>query len=518
MSEKPRIALPLALSVFLAIGMLLGARMQDKGPIIEIHRHDRNYPDDGFNTLEEIIRYIDARYVDSVNRDTLYQTAITALFKKLDPHSSWLSAEELQKVQEGRDGQFSGVGLEYMISGDTAWVLRAIPGSPALEAGILSGDKLLQVGDTILAGSRVSHQRITRLMRGEPGSSVNVRISREGQADIDVTLRRTTVTFPSVMPGIMLDDSCGYIAIQRFGSTTYREFMEEFEVLHRDKGMKHLIIDLRGNPGGYLEEATNILSQLFQEKDRMLVYTMDKKRDRKEYRTTGKIFFPVGRVVTLVDEHSASASEVVAGALQDWDRGLVVGRPTFGKGLVQEQYPLKNGSAILLTTARYYTPSGRSIQRQPIESVATGGNRSVHAMPSDSFSTSKGRIVFGGGGIQPDFLLPKDSALTSENYANLQSLGTDFLFSELRTLRNQKTSSDPWERFTKYALQRSPGAAAILENPAIAEAMKIQLMGDLARATGGEALQMETISKIDGEIRKAYEVLKDKGAFAPLGQ
>lgn len=517
MPEKTRIYLPLALSIILAIGMLLGAKMQDKGPIFGFFPKDEASFGDAPETLEEIIRYIDARYVDSVDRDTLYQTAIAALFTRLDPHSAWLSAEEVQKVQESRDGHFSGVGLEYMITGDTVWVIRALPGSPALEAGIKPGDRLLQIGDTLL-GSMPTQQRIARLMRGSVGSTVNLRISREGLPEIEVALRRSNVTFPSVMPGIMLDDSCGYIAIQRFGSATYREFMEEFEVLQRDKGMKHLLIDLRGNPGGYLEEATNILSQLFQEKDRMLVYTLDKKRERKEFRSTGKIFFPVDRIVILVDERSASASEVIAGAIQDWDRGLVVGRQTFGKGLVQEQYPLKNGSALLLTTARYYTPSGRSIQREYHHREASERDAGISVHPESGYYTSKGRSVLGGGGIMPDVILPKDSTLTSEDHSGLQALISEFLFSELRKPRTSEASDDVWGRFKSHTSIRRPDLSTALEERVIAEPLQIQLLGDLARAIGGEALQQETIARLDGEIKKALDILKDKRAFANIGQ
>ena len=522
MPEKTRIYLPLALSVTLALGMLLGAKMRDKGPVIEFLRAEKELSADASHTLEEIVRYIEARYVDSMDRDTLYQSAISAILSRLDPHSAWLSAEEVRKVQEGRDGQFSGIGLEYMIVEDSVWVLRALPGSPASEAGIEPGDRLIQIGDTMLEGTGTDQARIARLMRGEIGSQVNLRIAREGRPMMDISLRRSKVSFPSVMPGVMLDDSCGYIAIQRFGSTTYREFMEQFEVLQRDKGMRHLLIDLRGNPGGYLEESTNILSQLFLEKDRLLVYTLDKRRERKEYRTTGKIFFPLDRIVVLVDETSASASEVVAGAIQDWDRGLVVGRPTFGKGLVQEQYPLKDGSAILLTTARYYTPSGRSIQRhQPKSGELAGGKDSLGSSviplgSSPSFSTSKGRTVYGGGGIQPDVPFPPTLPKTASDVRTLQPLMHGFLFTELKVKKQPSESNQVWERFERYVAFRRPELSAMLGRPYLTEVLKIQLLGDMARALGGEALQQETLTKIDGEIRKAHDILRNRAEFESL--
>ncbi len=541
MTEKTRILLPLLLSLMMTAGIILGGKMQDAGPIVEIIRYKDSLGNAAMEgPIEEMIRYIDARYVDPMSRDSLIKQAITTIIGQLDPHSDWLPPAEVQRLKESREGHFSGIGLEFTLLDDTVFVLRNLEGSPSKDAGIKPGDRLLMINDSIISGPGLSYEKVARLIRGEQGSRVRLKIWRPKEGNMDMQVRRASISTPSVMPGVMLDSTTGYIAIKRFGATTYREFMQEIENLSRDKGMKDLLIDLRGNPGGYLNEATNILSQLFEDRKNLLVYTVGRTLDRREYTSTGKVFFRVGKVVLLVDEGSASASEIMAGAIQDWDRGLIAGRRTFGKGLVQEQYPLKDGSAILLTVSRYFTPSGRSIQRdysdakayaQDITSRTESGelttNRPVFNQDTSVFFTYNGRKVFGGGGIVPDIHIPMDSARISSAYRELLDLLPRFIIQELlhspitltvKGMDNRPSFPDEkvWTKYLDFVKKSKPKLAGQLESKPLAKAVKYRLFNEVARILGGESFQNDIAASYDPEVQLAFGLFSQKKLFADL--
>lgn len=454
--KKLNIWLPLLLALTMVGGMFIGTRLQDT-PSIRINS------DSGIEALtsrgeggrvEELIRYIEARYVDDVNRDELIEKAIANVLGELDPHSNYISAKQLKEVNEQLEGNFEGVGIEFLIVEDTILVVKPIVGGPSEKAGILAGDMIVQIEDSIVAGKNINTSGVIDRLKGESGTSVNITVLRGTELhNYDVT--RDQIPIHSVDIATMLDEKTGYIKISRFSATTYREVMEGLETLVDKKGMKDLVIDLRQNPGGYLDRATNILSQLFKEKDRLLVYTEGRTVDRNDYKSTGRSFYDIGEIAVLIDEGSASASEILAGAIQDWDRGWIVGRRSFGKGLVQEQYDMSDGGALRLTVARYFTPSGRSIQK-PYEGVDNYDSdvvdryNSGELLEGDSsyinndttiYKTEAGRTVYGGGGISPDVFVPLDTSTYDTDYLLLRQFAAPFAY--------RYTSNNPRELLYK---------------------------------------------------------------------
>ncbi len=482
--ERIKIGLPLLFSGILVLGMLIGLRMQPAAPAVAVATETDPLPqskDLGQGKIEELIRYVEAKYVDEVDRDQLVEEAIDNLLKQLDPHSSYISAEHLREINEQLDGNFEGIGIEFLVIDDTVVVVSPIPGGPSEAAGLLAGDKIITVEDSLIAGQGMSTPGIMKLLRGEKGTEVRVGVYREGEPELlEFTIVRDKIPMESVDAAYMLDEETGYIKINRFSATTYEEFMKKLEQLVERHGMKHLVLDLRQNPGGYLQEATNLLSQLFDEKDKLLVYTEGSHTHRSEYKTTGRNYFHIDKLAVLIDEGSASASEIVAGAVQDWDRGVIVGRRSFGKGLVQEQYPLRDGSAIRLTVARYYTPSGRSIQKpytdrrsysedvtHRYENGEVFNPDSIPVVDSTEYFTAGGRIVHGGGGIVPDVFVPLDSILLDDYYLKIRQYVPAFVFDYFahngkefegmtleQYLQEYQPSPELLERLWDYAVER----------------------------------------------------------------
>jgi len=448
--KKINIFLPLLLSVFLVGGMVIGFKLQSNtslgnGESISILAPPKS------GRLEELIRYVEARYVDEVDREEMTETAINALFKDLDPHSSYISSKDLRAVNEQLDGNFEGIGIEFMVLEDTILVVSPIAGGPSEKVGVMAGDKIIEIEDSLIAGQNISNRDVINMLKGDRGSDVKIGILRGNNTDLKhFVITRDKIPLHSVEVGYMLDDETGYIKISRFSATTYKEFMEHLERMVEKNGMKDLVIDLRQNPGGYLNEATNILSQLFSERDRLLVYTEGRTVRRNDYETTGKPFYQIGDIAVLIDEGSASASEIVAGAIQDWDRGVIIGRRSFGKGLVQEQYSLKDGAALRLTVARYYTPTGRSIQKnyddldaydkdvyERYDSGELYNKDSINIADSTQFFTKiNKRPVFGGGGITPDIFIAIDTASVSDYYMKVRALIPQFVH---RHIENNKS-------------------------------------------------------------------------------
>ncbi len=402
----------------IALGMFIGKKLDplNSGQNTALSTINRNP-----GKVEEILRYIDARYVEDIDDTELSDDAIRAIMDDLDPHSTYHSVAEVKAMSEGMRGNFDGIGIEFMILEDTIVVLRVMDDGPSLKAGIQSMDRIIAVEDTTVAGISISTRDVVRKLKGQSGTNVDLTVYRDGK-EIDFNIQRGSIATSSVDAALMLDDHTGYIKVDNFSSTTAGDFLEGMRVMIEEHEMRHLVIDLRGNPGGYLNQAVLILHQLFKERDRVLVYTLGEKSLKEEYKTNGRAFHDIGNVAVLIDEGSASASEIIAGALQDWDRAIIVGRRSYGKGLVQQQYPLKDGSAIRLTIARYYTPSGRCIQKSYTDSTDYRSElyerfSSGELYESDKFAipdtteymTAGGRIVYAGGGISPDVFVPLDT-------------------------------------------------------------------------------------------------------------
>lgn len=445
--KKVAVWLPLLLASVLAIGMFIGLRFQSTSPTTVISSSDLANLHRGLagqGKVEELLRYIDAKYVEEADKDQMIEKAIAAVLGELDPHSNYISAEDLIAINEQLEGNFDGIGVEFMVLDDTIVVVTPLAGGPSEAVGIRAGDKIVAIEDSIVAGRQLDTREIFSLLRGEKGTKVNVGISRYGEDELlNFTITRDKIPVHSVDVATMLDEKTGFIKVNRFSATTYDEFVQSLQKLVEEHEMQDLVVDLRHNPGGYLTQATNMLSQLFPDKGKLLVYTEGRTVKRTEYSTNGRPFYNIGEVVILIDESSASASEIMAGAIQDHDRGVLVGRRSFGKGLVQEQYPLRDGSALRLTVARYYTPSGRCIQKdyengdettydRDVEERYLNGELSeegnIEIADSTRFYTDNGHVVYGGGGITPDVFVPLDTFLLREDYLRWRQYAAGFIF------------------------------------------------------------------------------------------
>lgn len=384
--------------------------------------------------FREVLTYIEKDYVDAVDSEDLVETAINTMLEKLDPHSVYIPAKDLKLANSQLEGEFDGIGIEFSLIRDTIHVIAPLSGGPSEKVGLLSGDKIIKVDDKTVAGVGITNREVFDKLRGPKGTEVQLGIKRKGTNELkNFTIIREKIPQNSIDVSYMIDHEVGYIKVSRFSATTYEEFKTALTTL-KGVGLKKLVIDLQGNPGGYLGAAFNMADELISE-NKMIVYTdgKDSQYD-SEYRARKKGLFEKGSVVILIDEGSASASEIVAGAIQDNDRGIIVGRRSFGKGLVQMPIDLSDGSELRLTISRYYTPSGRSIQK-PYKNGADPDyktdllNRFEHGelFNADSikfndslkFETGKGRIVYGGGGIMPDYFVPIDTSMNTEYFRNL---------------------------------------------------------------------------------------------------
>ncbi len=470
------IATPLLIAVALIIGIVVGQR-SNKLATLRVLDDSGEQPVNALGTgrVEEVIRYVDARYVEEEDDEKMIKDAIHGVLENLDPHSSYIPADHLKEVNENLKGGFSGIGVEYLILDDTLTVLRTLPDGPSLKAGILPHDRIVAVDDSVIINKKLDAKGVGNLLRGQRGSEVKVTVWRPSERAVkEITIIRGEIPNPSVDVGFMVDDKTGYVKVNRFSATTHKEFMKQVERMVKNEGMKNIIIDLRQNPGGYLEEATKMLNQLFKLEGTMLVYT-EGKNGKNEYKTTGHPLFDIDNVVVLVDEGSASASEIFAGAIQDDDRGVIVGRRTFGKGLVQEQYPLSDGSALRLTIAKYYTPSGRCIQK-PYEDAAHYNNefakrlesgemvsgKKIAVLDSTEYHTVGGDVVYGGGGIIPDIYVPFDTTVFfTQTYTEAIPFVRLFAFryaeahqQDIKNVKNFRITNDILDAFYAYAKEK----------------------------------------------------------------
>jgi carboxyl-terminal processing protease len=442
MAKSTNIWTPLLFALTLAIGLFIGYRLQSSAPLIA-----SGSDASGGGRIEELLRFIEARYVDDANSGKLYDVAIEAVLAELDPHSSYIPADKLRALTESMEGNFEGIGIEFLVVDDTITVVSALPGGPSATAGLRPGDQIIMVEDSIVTGVNKFGIDPASLMRGVSNTDVNVTVRRPRETEmIGFNITRAPIPVYSVDAAYNLNETTSYIKINRFSATTYDEFVKALEENMELGNTRNLVIDLRDNPGGYLQQATKILSQLFPQKGQLLVYTQGRNSRKVEYKTNGRAFYNIQNVAVLIDEGSASASEIVAGAVQDRDRGIIVGRRSFGKGLVQEQYPLSDGSALRLTVARYYTPSGRSIQRsyeagedayrsdlnrRYDEGELTGSSEAVKDS-SEIYFTNSGHPVFGGGGITPDYFVPLDTSLNNDAFLRLRQQIPAYLFQYIR--------------------------------------------------------------------------------------
>ncbi len=409
---------PFIYGVLIALGILLGVWLRPSGNMRTLIS--------GNNKFSEIINIINQAYVDTVNMDDLDEKTINELLSQLDPHSVYIPAKDLQQANEQLEGNFEGIGVEFNILNDTIMVVSALNGGPSQELGIQAGDRIINVEGKSVAHVKITNEQVFKLLRGPKSTEVKIVIYRpHSNKKIPYTIKRGTIPIYSVDVSMMLNNETGYIKISRFAATTHEEFVTAINELKKQQ-LKNLIIDLRGNPGGYLTAATEITDEFLDDK-KLIVYTEGRTQSRVDYKAEKEGLFEQGKLILLIDEGSASASEILSGAIQDWDRGIIIGRRSFGKGLVQEPFDLKDGSAIRLTVARYYTPSGRCIQKtykngydeyehevlKRYEDGELEDSSKLNLGDTVIFRTAKGRIVHAGGGITPDVFVPLDTTYSS---------------------------------------------------------------------------------------------------------
>jgi len=429
-NSKRSVFLPLLVALSVVAGLLIGILLPRKGDFPQ-HFGIKSRND----KINMVLNRIESDYVDPVNRAELVETAIPAILKKLDPHSVYISPKDLREANESIVGNFEGIGISFNMLTDTILVISTIPGGPSEKLGLQAGDKILFVNDSLVAGRGISDKDVMGMLKGPRGTVVKIKVLRKGYSELlPFSITRDKIPIYSVDVAYMTNENTGFIRINNFAESTYNEFMNGLREL-KARGMTNLILDLRGNSGGVMDASIQIANE-FLKKGQLIVYTKGRTHNRSEARANGKGVFPEGGLVILIDEWSASASEILAGAIQDNDRGTIIGRRSFGKGLVQEPVNFPDGSGMRLTIARYYTPSGRSIQKpynngfdEYYEDLTKRYNNhefenqdSIHFADSLKFKTIGGRIVYGGGGIMPDKFIPYDTTGISDYFLKVRPL------------------------------------------------------------------------------------------------
>ncbi len=465
-SARQPIWLPLAIAAAVVVGIIIGSRFQSGKPVAD---NDRK--------LNAILNLIAQDYVDTTNLKDLIEMSIPEILSNLDPHTTYFSAEDLQAATDELNGSFSGIGISFMLMNDTIDVIEVIPGGPSEKVGIMNGDRIVSINDSTVAGKKITNGDVMKRLRGAKGSKVKLGILRQNSNKVlTFTITRGDIPVNTVDTYYMIDKNTGYVKVNQFGRHTYDEFITAMSSL-KDEGAKRYMIDLRNNGGGFMEMAVLMVNE-FLPADQPIVYTKGRyKRDDSEVWSDGNGSFQDAEVVVLIDEYSASASEIFAGALQDNDRGLIVGNRSFGKGLVQKEFILPDSSAIRLTTARYYTPSGRCIQKdykkgglldyekEVYDRYLNGEMYSRDSMKVDksqTFTTLHGRTVYGGGGIVPDIFVSRDTSGITNYYIEVMNAGLPqrYAFAYCNSNRASLNKMSDYNQF----LRTAPSDDALLKD------------------------------------------------------
>ncbi len=495
--------------------------------------------------LNNVLMAVSSLYVDSIDDKKVIDNTITSLLKELDPHSAYIPKEEVERTQEPLKGSFEGIGVQFQMLEDTLFVVQTIAGCPAEKVGILPGDRMIYIEDELIAGVKMQNTQIMERLRGPKGSEVNVKMLRRGEKDLlSFKIIRDKIPVYTVDASYMIGDDIGYIKINNFGSTTLDEYKKAFDSLQK-QGMKNLIINLQGNGGGYLGAAIELSDQFLSEGE-MIVYTEGLHQKRQDAKATKRGNYQKGKLILLVDEYSASASEIVSGAIQDWDRGIIVGRRTFGKGLVQRELPLGDGSLIRLTTARYYTPTGRSIQKPYKNGVKYEedlinryNNGELLSVDSIQFPDSLkyqtlrlGRTVYGGGGIMPDVFVPIDTTKYTDYHRKLVARGVvnkssiQYIENNRQELKRLYPTFDLYKR--NYTVDDN-FITTLIENgekeeiPYNAEQLdksraliKLQLKALIARDLWDSNEYYMIMDEENESIKRAVEILRTRGEYEKI--
>jgi carboxyl-terminal processing protease len=528
-NSRRSIWLPVLFALVMACGIFIGQLINRNSHPSKFTIYPRN------DKVSNVIDYISEEYVDTINRNKISDKAITSILETLDPHSVYIPASDLLRMNEPLEGNFSGIGVQFNLQNDTIVIVNTVANGPSQLLGILAGDRIIKVNDSLVAGVKFQSEDVVKRLKGPQGTKVKVSILRKGVTKlIDFEIIRNKIPLYSVDASYMVSPGIGFIKINQFARTTYDEFMAAVKKLH-ELGMKKLIIDLRANGGGFMDAATRIADEFFGNKE-LIVFTQGKSRPRLDVKATEGGVCLSDSLVILLDEWSASASEILAGAIQDNDRGLIIGRRSFGKGLVQEQIVLADGSAIRLTVARYYTPSGRCIQKPYNHGQDEYYNelhtRYMHGelMKADSirfadsiaYHTPKGKILYAGGGIMPDVFIPIDTIGYTTYYAEVRNRGLmyGFAFEYADQNRTKLSEYKDIEHLEKYLdnihlldafvnFASKKGVAVKSKEIQISrELILTQVKAYIARDILDNAGFYPIISRIDNTLQKAIQVLK----------
>lgn len=462
--------LPTLTVIAVALGILIGSALTQKAAAQRIVYQNGHWQLEQ-SKVDRLLQLMESAYVDSINMDSITDEAMTDLVKKLDPHSAYIPKEDLEMVNSELAGSFSGIGVQFTIQQDTVRIVAVIAGGPSEGVGVLAGDKLIMVDDSLFVGKKINNEKVMRSLRGEKGTKVKLGVMRAGSPEIlSFTITRGDIPVTSVDAKFIIEPNIGFIRVNKFGETTYKEFISALADLYA-KGATKYIIDLRENSGGYMEQAIRMANEFLQRGD-LIVYSEGRAYPRYEATANGSGRFKTAPIVVLIDNFSASASEIFAGAMQDHDRAQIIGRRSFGKGLVQQQMAFSDGSAVRLTVARYYTPSGRCIQKpytlgdqedydkDLLERWEHGefySADSIHFADTTAYYTDGGRKMYGGGGIMPDIFVGRDTTLNTPWYNRCINLAYTYQFAYKYTDEHRKTLSKykDWQSLEKYLLSQN---------------------------------------------------------------
>lgn len=528
-SERPKgnaYLIPIAMAAFMAFGLYLGNVLT---PQREVVASSGQVP---YRKIQDVIDILDHRYVDPVDGEALFEKTIGDMLHSLDPHSNYISGKDLLAMNEQIEGNFGGVGVRFFIIRDTLCITNVLPNSPSERVGLKSGDKIIEIDGEKVASKKITNDKVMSMLKGLAGTDVKLKVLRDGK-EIDKTVTRGGIPIQSVVAAYMIDNATGYIRINSFSKTTSTEFKQAADRLVSE-GMKKVILDVRSNGGGVLTGATEIADE-FLESGLTIVETRGEHMTDYRYRSTSKGNLKNVEVAVLINESSASASEILAGAIQDNDRGVIIGRRSFGKGLVQEDLPLRDGSNIRLTIARYYTPTGRCIQKPYSDDfedyykdhMARYDNGELYAVDSTLFvdslkyTTPGGKTVYGGGGIMPEIFVPYDSSGSSWYFTELRfsSVFTTFAFDYVNGKRNKWSSLKEFnrtfrvtdnllKRFSRFAKEeygiREDQKGLERSKKLISKILK----GEIARQLWVEQGYYQVINTTDKEVQTAWEELK----------
>jgi carboxyl-terminal processing protease len=511
----------------MAVGLLMGNILTPKENGLVTSEGQARY-----QKLQDIIHILDKKYVDDVDGEDLFEQTIGDMLHRLDPHSNYISAKDLKRINEDIEGKFGGVGVRFFIIRDTVCITNVLPNSPSMEAGLKSGDKILKVDGKKIAGVKITNEKVMDMLKGREGKKVDLVVWRKGK-QLKKTVTRGSIPVESVLAAYMVQDDIGYVKIERFSIETAREFRAATYKL-KQEGMKKLILDLRNNGGGVLTGATEIADE-FLRANVPILETRGLNVGKKVYRSSSRGALKDVELAVLINSNSASASEILAGAIQDNDRGVVIGRRSFGKGLVQEDVRLRDGSNLRLTIARYYTPSGRCIQKpysgdideyyeDQMERYDNGEMYEVDSsyfVDSLKFTTPKGKVVYGGGGIMPDIFVPVDSTGSSWYLTSLRMtpVFTTFAFDYVSNKRAKWDSPSQFyksfnvsdailKRFTQFATNEHNVKLHSSDLNHSKKQIKRMIKGEIARQIWVEQGYYEVNNHLDKEVQEAIDYLK----------